>query len=905
MNKNTNDNLLIRDEFLRILQAAVEAGSTRFLKEAATHWLAVFPGDLAVRLQLANAMSMEGRTGDSEEEIKKILDIDPMYLEAYKLLDTFPTLTILTKSNLSSILYALGASGQQDDAILPWAISLNEIRTLVNGKNFDPALEDLQEILASEEYPILIAIEHMIIVRANQNDTAVLHLAQIYRNRWPDCVHFKLHLADALMKLQQETDGMELLHECANMDSAGQVAGTIWGAEHPYREMWPANLEVAFDLPIPADVATALGSNKLVGGIVNQEVEHGLDNDIHMPIDAPEEETLMEEIVESSEESLEDILDASGSQRMDVPPNIQEGSGKEKKNNVKILSRENDELPDQGNKCEQERMIIAKLAKKLGTSELTESNTRFPAYIILSSHSNLEKTYGEKTAEVIESQMNRLAETIKKRPGWNALVLLPDDQTCMDKFNLKAVDTVDPWNVKLAIADLDKALTKKGEMIGALLIVGGDEIVPFHRLPNPTNDADSEVLSDNPYATPEANYFIPLWMTGRFPSETAQDAGLLLSQIRKSIRYHELQSKKHPQWALFWRYMNSIANGNGVILDKVKYRNIAYTAAVWRRSSLASFRPVGEGRDMFVSPPESTTSINRQKLVGSPLGYYNLHGLADSPEWYGQRDPNEKKQMPDFPVALTPADLGSENSIPKLVFSAACYGAYTVNKSEDESIALKFVSRGAISFIGSTCVSYGSITTPLISADLLGNLIWKFIKEGYSTGESLMKAKIELVREMNKRQGFLDGEDQKTLISFVLYGDPLVCKQISPKRKKALIRTNQPAVIKIVCDAEDEGTELRDSAGEAIAQAKELLADYLPGLSNAELSMFTNEQSKTDMARSFGKVDMGKTVQPARTMNRNIVVFSKQMTMNNHNTVQYARLTIDNAGKLVKMSVSR
>jgi hypothetical protein len=31
-------------------------------------------------------------------------------------------------------------------------------------------------------------------------------------------------------------------------------------------------------------------------------------------------------------------------------------------------------------------------------------------------------------------------------------------------------------------------------------------------------------------------------MTGRFPSETAQDAGLLLSQIRKSIRYHELQN---------------------------------------------------------------------------------------------------------------------------------------------------------------------------------------------------------------------------------------------------------------------------------------------------------------------------------------------------------------------------
>jgi hypothetical protein len=364
-------------------------------------------------------------------------------------------------------------------------------------------------------------------------------------------------------------------------------------------------------------------------------------------------------------------------------------------------------------------------------------------------------------------------------------------------------------------------------------------------------------------------------------------------------------NKKHPQWAMFWRYMNSVVSGNGAVLDKVKYRNVGYTAAVWRRSSLASFRPVGEGRDMLVSPPESAASINRQKLASSPIGYYNLHGLSDSPEWYGQKDPNEKKELPDFPVALTPADLDSTNSIPKLVFSEACYGAFTNSKTEDESVALKFIARGAISFVGSTCVSYGSISTPLISADLLGNLFWKLIKEGFSTGEALMKAKIELVREMNKRQGFLDGEDQKTLISFVLYGDPLVCKQIIANRKKALIRSSQMGVIKIISDAEPAEGELRESAGEAIAQAKDLLADHLPGLGNAELRTFTNSQSKARSAGSKSNPDMGKAVQQGKTANRNIVVFSKQMDVNNHKITQYARLTIDNAGKLVKMSVSR
>jgi hypothetical protein len=38
-------------------------------------------------------------------------------------------------------------------------------------------------------------------------------------------------------------------------------------------------------------------------------------------------------------------------------------------------------------------------------------------------------------------------------------------------------------------------------MIGALLIIGGSDNVPFHMLPNPTDDSDVNVPSDNPYAT--------------------------------------------------------------------------------------------------------------------------------------------------------------------------------------------------------------------------------------------------------------------------------------------------------------------------------------------------------------------------------------------------------------------
>ncbi len=94
----------------------------------------------------------------------------------------------------------------------------------------------------------------------------------------------------------------------------------------------------------------------------------------------------------------------------------------------------------------------------------------------------------------------------------------------------------------------------------------------------------------------------------------------------------------------------------------------------------------------------------------------------------------------------------------------------------DEAIALKFLEAGSLAIAGSTCMAYGSygaMDNSLVAADLLGHSFWKFLKDGMPAGEALRQAKIYLASEMDRRQGYLDGLDQKTLISFVLYGDPL------------------------------------------------------------------------------------------------------------------------------------
>ena len=46
-------------------------------------------------------------------------------------------------------------------------------------------------------------------------------------------------------------------------------------------------------------------------------------------------------------------------------------------------------------------------------------------------------------------------------------------------------------------------------------------------------------------------------------------------------------------------------------------------------------------------------SLTKQDLVSVDFGYFNLHGVVDRPEWFGQRDYLDPPGN-DYPVALSP-----------------------------------------------------------------------------------------------------------------------------------------------------------------------------------------------------------------------------------------------------------
>ncbi len=550
--------------------------------------------------------------------------------------------------------------------------------------------------------------------------------------------------------------------------------------------------------------------------------------------------------------------------------------------------------------------VFEKFAKKINRPDLAKTDGRFPIYVIFSCRSGLDKKYGAQTTTVIAKELANLADMIHKRANWGSLVFYPDDPACTALLGLGSVEATDPWKLKLALTDLDKSLSHKGERIGAVLIVGGQDVVPFHRLPNPTDDSDKEIYSDNPYSTLDSNYFVPEWPVGRLPGESGTDAGLLLEQIRNLVRYHTTYNQQDSWWRRLFQILNparqlmKVANPTTWFSRSVSF---GYTASVWKLASQAVYRQVGDPSTMLLCPPVAAGTLKGDKVTNTMLGYYNLHGVEDSENWYGQKDVNDRGPGPDYPVALSPSNLVKNGHAPQVVFSEACYGGYVVDKDEEKSIALKFAGIGVLAVVASTCIAYGSVNTPLIGADLLSSLFWKYLGMGMTVGEAFVQAKVDLSREMNKRQGYLDGEDQKTLISFVLYGDPLVSTGAFMSLSKGTMRYKPHQAMIMMSDCQDEKTEPQRLPVEIIREVKQFVEPYLPGLDGATVHI-NREHSVCD-ENGVAYSDANAKNNPGQKRGRVVVTISKNVQTTQYTHHHYARVTLDAKGKPIKLVVSR
>ncbi len=861
-----NPRVFSRTNFLQVLAAAMDSRAYRFARQAALNWLAVFPGDLTVQLILGKSHLAEGKLAQALPVVERVCRYDPEYLDALETLcQIYGKIKSDQLSATQSAAAILGSSLIDSQGLPEWSGWHQSARQAMRAGNWQDAEHFLHQVLSVAPDFALAAIDHLNVGWQHRERSTLHQLANLYHAHWPDCLQFTLRLAEVEIEFGNESSAVSLVHQCVANDAVGQTALRLWGRDHRYQPLWPEGLEIFLDLPIPADVAFQLGWNRLPAGeLVPPPVEI-------LPAQSSTPVTTLQTQIPAVE-----------------PPT------------TSTPGSETVQPQDPSLKAVEE--TFARLAKQMKRPSLGRSDGRYPVYVIFSTAKGLDAQYGPQTRGILSKEMQQLADYVSRRPGWNSLVFFPDQKECVDKLGLAVVDSLDPWKLKLSLSDLDGALAKKGQMIGALLIVGGPEIVPFHRLPNPTDDVDQEVPSDNPYATLDSNYFVPEWPVGRLPGDAGKDAGMLLEQIRNLNQYHAKKAKTLPQLGNLLRWLIAFLQQ---LSANRKLKGFGYTAAVWKESSALVLQAMGETGDLMVSPPQTSQTVVTDQLLNSPLEYFNLHGLPDAAEWYGQKDSGTPSNEPDYPVALSPKNLVKNGSAPQIVFSEACYGAHILEKAEDQSLALKFLSIGSKAFVGSTTISYGSVTAPLIGADLLGYHFWKYLREGSTVGEALLQAKLALAKEMNQRQGFLDGEDQKTLLSFVLYGDPLTGYDAYKTRAKSILRFKSHPLVKTMCDHPADQVEIPQISQAILKDVKAIVEPYLPGLDSAEFRVSQLHDVVSSSEQGCTSTETSKKIRKSGQAGSVVVTVSKSVKVAKRTFHQYARVTLNEKGKMIKLVISR
>ncbi len=358
--------------------------------------------------------------------------------------------------------------------------------------------------------------------------------------------------------------------------------------------------------------------------------------------------------------------------------------------------------------------------------------------LIVSCRQALVTKYGADGFALLEAKLKELQAALQEAGMASALVYV-DDGASLKPYGLHPLRKPQAKTIKKLLDNLEIKSAATGG-VTHWLIVGGHEIIPFHLLKNPTNDEDKVVYSDNPYASSDDEPLIPEHSLGPLPDDDAKDTGFLLTAIDHAIAGH----KSPPA--------TTGAFGE--------------SAQVWQKASQAVIKSVGATKSALkISPPETRLTFRPLWLKGKRYDYFNLHGAEDTPYWYGQQDDR-------YPVAVGPQEIGAGQVKSAVVFSEACFGANIIGKKAAEAICLTYLQQGAACFVGSTVTAYGPAEPPSSEADLLGQIFLEHVKAGSTFGEALCHAKREFARAMFERQGYLDGDDEKTLLEFVLYGDP-------------------------------------------------------------------------------------------------------------------------------------
>lgn len=358
--------------------------------------------------------------------------------------------------------------------------------------------------------------------------------------------------------------------------------------------------------------------------------------------------------------------------------------------------------------------------------------------LVVTSERGLSASLGGRRAAEVLGLLERLAES-RRASGIAHLLYVPDRVPPSG-----GLPSLEPPITAGALAGALRALEEdrySGEPVGYLWLIGDHRVIPFHSVENPAADSDAAYPSDAPYGVAgepgDADaQLIPDRAVGRLPL-AAGGGGDLCASIERLLE---------PQ------------------VEGERGRPFGLGAADWRDQAARVYGLISDA-PLLTSPPLDIGGFKPEWLGPRTVHYFNVHGSRDDGFWYGQKGL-------DFPRVLSPEAVAGSDPAGSLAVCEACYGGLVVGKTAETSIALRFLAGGCSAFVGSSAIAYGSPDSRLSEADLLAYLFLKRVVAGERCGDAFREGKVDFAAEMLRRQGYLDGDDKKTLTEFNLFGDP-------------------------------------------------------------------------------------------------------------------------------------
>jgi hypothetical protein len=300
---------------------------------------------------------------------------------------------------------------------------------------------------------------------------------------------------------------------------------------------------------------------------------------------------------------------------------------------------------------------------------------------------------------------------------------------------------LEPGALVAQLDALEAALAARGAPLASLWIVGGAAAVPFGTLPNPVPDSDGPLRTDAGYGLADAAMLLPRWPVGRTPDADPPEPGMLARLLGLVAAAH----RAGPP-------------APGPV--------VALSAARWAEVSAQVLAGAGaSGATHILTPPGRAGAA---ALSGAGVIACNLHGVRGAAAWFGQARGDS-----ELTPALRPADLDAADLRGAAVISQACYGARLDPVAGERSLALALLAAGAHAVVAAHGLTYGAPKPPPSESDLLAQgLIAALRRPGAQTGAAFLEAQAGLLRAIVRERGRPDADEVKTLLSFMLYGDP-------------------------------------------------------------------------------------------------------------------------------------